>query len=99
MRATAGRDGASAVSHRAIDRGYLSNRLPVGKRGNGLLKVTLSEVVTDAAPVYPAVLDQLIPSAWRHLKQHANHPIEADPSNSNTGYDLCAGCGPTQQRG
>ena len=32
------------------------------------LKVIPSEVVTDAAPVYPGVLDQLIPSAWRHVE-------------------------------
>ena len=44
------------------------------------LKVTPSEVVTDAAPVYPAVLDELIPSAWHHVEQYANNPIEADHS-------------------
>jgi transposase, IS6 family len=37
-------------------------------------------VVTDAAPVYPAVLDELIPSAWHHVERHANNPIEADHS-------------------
>jgi transposase-like protein len=44
------------------------------------LKVTPSEVVTDAAPVYPSVLDELIPSAWHHIEQYANNPIEADHS-------------------
>ncbi len=38
------------------------------------------EVVTDAAAVYPGVLDQLIPSAWHHVEQHADNPIEADHS-------------------
>jgi transposase-like protein len=42
------------------------------------LKVTPSEVVIDAAAVYPAVLDELIPSAWHHVEQYANNPIEAD---------------------
>src|SRR5262249_52039469 len=42
------------------------------------LTVTPCEVVTDAAPVYPAVLDELIPSAWHHVEQYANNPIEAD---------------------
>lgn len=42
------------------------------------LKVTPSEVVTDAAPVYPAVLTELVPSAWHHVEQYANNPIEAD---------------------
>jgi transposase-like protein len=41
---------------------------------------TPSEVVTDAAAVYPAVLDELIPSAWHHVEQYANNPIEADHS-------------------
>jgi transposase-like protein len=44
------------------------------------LKVIPSEVVTDAAPVYPGVLDELIPSAWHHVEQYANNPIEVDHS-------------------
>jgi len=44
------------------------------------LKVTPREVVTDAAPVYPRVLDELVPSAWHHVEQYANNPIEADHS-------------------
>jgi transposase-like protein len=31
--------------------------------------VTPGEVVTDAAPVYPGVLDELIPSAWHHVER------------------------------
>jgi transposase-like protein len=44
------------------------------------LKVTPSEVVTDAAPVYPRVLDDLVPAAWHHVERHANNRIEADHS-------------------
>ena len=44
------------------------------------LKVKPSEVVTDAAAVYPAVLDELLPAAWHHVEQYANNPIEADHS-------------------
>ena len=44
-----------------------------------------SEVVTDAAPVYPAVLDELLPAAWHHVEQYANNPIEADPGQLNVG--------------
>ncbi|WP_426514872.1 IS6 family transposase [Dactylosporangium sp. McL0621] len=50
------------------------------RRALSTLKITLSEVVTDAAAVYPAVLDELIPSAWHHVEQYANNPIEADHS-------------------
>ena len=35
-------------------------------------------MVADAAPVYPAVLDELIPSALHHVERYANNPIEAD---------------------
>jgi transposase-like protein len=42
------------------------------------LKVKPVEVVTDAAPVYPAVLDELLPQAWHHVERYANNPIEAD---------------------
>jgi transposase, IS6 family len=48
------------------------------RRALSTLKVTPSEVVTDAAAVYPGVLDELIPSAWHHVEQCANNPIEAD---------------------
>jgi hypothetical protein len=41
-------------------------------------QVTPREVVTDAAAVYPGVLDELIPQAWHHVEQYANNPIEAD---------------------
>jgi transposase-like protein len=42
------------------------------------LKVTPSQVVTNTAPIYPAVLDQLLPAAWHHVEQYASNPIEAD---------------------
>jgi transposase-like protein len=40
--------------------------------------VTPSEVDTDAAPVYPAVLDDLLPGTRHHVEQYTNNPIEAD---------------------
>jgi len=36
------------------------------------VKVKPAEVVTDAAPVYPKVLDELIPAAWHHVERFAN---------------------------
>jgi IS1 family transposase len=50
------------------------------RRTLSTLKVTPREVVTDDAAVYPGVLDELIPSAWHHVEQYANNPIEADHS-------------------
>src|SRR3954454_10216073 len=50
------------------------------RRALGALKGMPTEVVTDAAAVYPAVLDELIPSAWHHVERYANNPIEADHS-------------------
>jgi transposase-like protein len=49
-------------------------------RALATLKVEPVEVITDAAPVYPAVLDEVVPSAWHHVEQYANNPIEADHS-------------------
>ena len=49
-------------------------------RAVATLKVTPSEVVNDAAPVYPRVLEELVPSAWHHVEQYANNRIEADHS-------------------
>jgi transposase-like protein len=48
------------------------------RRALSTLRVTPSEVVTDAAPVYPRVLDELVPAAWHHVEQYANNRIEAD---------------------
>jgi len=50
------------------------------RRALSTLKVTPGEVVTDAAAIYPGVLDEVIPSAWQHVEQYANNPIEADHS-------------------
>jgi transposase-like protein len=44
------------------------------------LKVKPTEVVTDAAAIYPAVLDELVERAWHHVEPYANNPIEADHS-------------------
>jgi transposase-like protein len=49
-------------------------------RALSAVRVTPAEVVTDAAPVYPNVLDELVPSAWHHVEQYANNPLEADHS-------------------
>ena len=37
-----------------------------------------TEVTTDWAPVYPRVLDELLPAACHITEQYANNPIEAD---------------------
>ena len=66
-------------------------------RALSTLKVKPVEVITDAAPVYPAVVDGLVPSAWHHVERYANNPIEADHADSNTGCDRCADCAPTEQ--
>jgi transposase-like protein len=40
--------------------------------------VTPAEVITDRAPTYPRVLDEMWPAAWHHSEQYANNRIEAD---------------------
>jgi transposase-like protein len=37
-----------------------------------------AEVITDRAPVYPRLLDDLFPAAWHHFEQFGNNRIEAD---------------------
>jgi transposase-like protein len=36
------------------------------------------EVITDRAPTYPKVLDQLWPAVWHHVERSANNRVEAD---------------------
>jgi hypothetical protein len=44
----------------------------------GATKVTPVEVTTDKAPVYPAVLEELLPAAWHRTEQYANNRVECD---------------------
>jgi len=37
-----------------------------------------AEVITDRAPTYPRVVDELWPAVWHHSEQYANNRIEAD---------------------
>jgi transposase-like protein len=62
------------------------------------MMVIPSEVVTDAAPVYPAVLEELVPSAWHHVEQYANNPIEADHGQLKRRLRPMRGCKPIGQR-
>src|SRR5215207_5529812 len=48
------------------------------ERAIGATKVTPVEVTTDKAPVYPAVLEKLLPAAWHRTDRYANNHIEAD---------------------
>jgi transposase-like protein len=50
------------------------------RRALTTLKVKPTEVVTDAAPVYPRVLDELAPAAGHHVEQYENNRIGADHS-------------------
>jgi transposase-like protein len=44
----------------------------------GATKVTPTEVTTDRAPVYPDVLEALLPAAWHRTDQYANTRVESD---------------------
>src|SRR5215213_4286283 len=48
------------------------------ERAIGTTKVRPAEVTTDQAPVYPAVLEELLPFAWHRTDQYANNRVEAD---------------------
>jgi transposase-like protein len=46
------------------------------QRAIGTTKVTPAEVTTDTAPIYPAVLEELLPAAWHRIDRYANHRVE-----------------------
>ncbi len=48
------------------------------QRAMSATKVTPAEVTTDQAPVYPMVLEELLPAAWHRTDQYANNRVEAD---------------------
>jgi transposase-like protein len=47
------------------------------ERATGTTKVTPVKVVTDRAPTYPMVLEELLPAAWHRTDRYANNHIEA----------------------
>ena len=48
------------------------------ERAIGSTKVRPAEVTTDQAPVYPAVLEELLAAAWHRTDRYANNRVEAD---------------------
>ncbi|MDP9145982.1 MAG: transposase, partial [Actinomycetota bacterium] len=48
------------------------------ERAINITKVTPTEVTTDQAPVYPAVLEELLPAAWHRTDRYANNRVECD---------------------
>ena len=48
------------------------------ERAIGTTKRAPVEVVTDRAPVYAGVLEELLPAAWHRTDRYANNHIEAD---------------------
>jgi transposase-like protein len=48
------------------------------QQASGATKVTPAEVTTDQAPVYPPVLEALLPAAWHRTDRYANNRVECD---------------------
>jgi|SRR5829696_5153003 len=48
------------------------------ERAIGVTKVMPVEVTTDKAPVYPAVLEELVPAAWHRTDRYGNNRVECD---------------------
>jgi transposase-like protein len=48
------------------------------QRAIGAIKVTPVEVTTGQAPVYPAVLEALVPVAWHRTDRYANDRVACD---------------------
>jgi transposase-like protein len=50
----------------------------------GATKVMPREVTTDQAPVYPVVLEELLPAAWHRTDRYANNRVECDHGRLKT---------------
>ena len=48
------------------------------QRAISVTKVTPVEVTSDQAPVYPVVLEELLPAAWHRTDRYANNRVEYD---------------------
>ena len=70
---------------------------PVLRAGLDTAKVTPSEVTTDQAAVYPAVLEALLPAARHRTDQYASNAVACDHGRLKRGYDRCeARAGPSR---
>ena len=58
-----------------------------------------AEVTTDRAPVYPRILDELVPSARHTVEQYANNPIQADHGRLKAGCGRCVASNAAAQHG
>jgi transposase-like protein len=59
------------------------------ERAIGTTKTRPVEVVTDRAPTYPLVVEELVPAAWHRTDRYANNRIEADHGRLKGGCDRC----------
>ena len=48
------------------------------ERAIGTTKIAPAEVITDPAPVYPVVLEDLLPASWHRTDRYANNRVECD---------------------
>jgi IS6 family transposase len=48
------------------------------ERAIGSTKVRPAEVTTDQAPVYPTLMEELLPAAWHRTDRYANNRLECD---------------------
>jgi transposase-like protein len=60
------------------------------ERAIGTTKVMPVEIVTEPAPVYPTVLEQLLPATWHRTEQYANNRLECDHGRLRRGCARCA---------
>ena len=65
----------------------------------GATKITPVEVTTDQAPVYPVVLEELLPAAWHRTDRYGNNPGRVRPRSAEdtAATDARAQAGPQRQ--
>jgi hypothetical protein len=69
------------------------------QQASGATKVTPAEVTTDQAPVYPPVLEALLPAAWHRTDRYAKKPgrVRSRPAEGPAATDAWAQAGPQRQ--
>jgi transposase-like protein len=65
------------------------------ERAIGTTKVIAVEVTTDQAPVYPTLMEELLPAAWHRTDCYANNRVEADHGRLKARLRPMRGLNPT----
>jgi hypothetical protein len=69
--------GLPVLGGRPVRAGHRRVRVDPSGQARTITGVVPGDVITDRAPTYLRVLEQVCPAAWHHIERYANNGVEA----------------------